>query len=180
MNSGEQLKWWVSVFSCASWQPLDPITAVFSVSGVVLNTDHKHFCKGPDFQRPRVGLMLGNAKVCTFETTGLNFHWIHPDVFDEWMNPGNWGMFKASARVWNSAIVNPIYNKILPRHCPFYPPDCHHKHSWWPPEKHWNNWATVWCDYAKLGKAKRVFMMCHCCLVFTWAVIFSYYSHILW
>lgn len=73
---------------------------------------HKHFCKGPDFQRPRVGLMLGNAKICTFETTGPNFHWIHPDVFDES------GLFKASARVWNSAIVNPIYNKILPRHCP--------------------------------------------------------------
>lgn len=47
--------------------------------------------------------MLGNAKSCTFETTGRNFHWIHPDVFDES------GLFKASAQVQNSAKVNPVY-----------------------------------------------------------------------
>lgn len=47
--------------------------------------------------------MLGNAKICTFETTGRNFHWIHPDVFDES------ALFKASAQVQNSAKVNPVY-----------------------------------------------------------------------
>lgn len=48
--------------------------------------------------------MLGNAKICTFETTGRNFHWIHPDVFDESV------LFKASAQVQNSAKVNPVYS----------------------------------------------------------------------
>lgn len=35
----EKLKWRVYAFSLGFWQKLDTITAVFSVSGVVFNTD---------------------------------------------------------------------------------------------------------------------------------------------
>lgn len=52
-----------------------------------------------------MGLMLGKAKVCTFQTTGPNFHWIHPDVFDES------GLFNTSAQVHDSAKENPVYKK---------------------------------------------------------------------
>lgn len=36
---GKKLKWWVCAFFHAFWQRPGPITAVFSVSGVVFDTD---------------------------------------------------------------------------------------------------------------------------------------------
>lgn len=50
------------MFFCASWQPPAPITAVFSVSGVVLNTDLETFLQGFGVNMAASGFNAGKRK----------------------------------------------------------------------------------------------------------------------